>query len=430
MPGPVPGYRPTFTQAQGQECARRVRQQHAPRVRVARAKRALLLHKQPDRDSVTDARHLGQPPKWAYPWRKRWATGGFALTDRPGRGRTPVFPPRQVATAKALACALPTRRDAPLARYSTADLARLSTAHPAAPPPSVSTIWRILDRDALKPWRRWRFPRAPRFAAKAGRLLDRYAGWWDGWPLATDECRSSADEQTRSRARRRIAPTSPPRPGRAMRVEHEYGRGGARASLAAWDVRRGGVLGRGAATTGLASFGLLVDQAMRQHPYRPAPRVFWAVDNGSSHRGRAAVARRQARDPHPILVHLPIHASWRNQIARDFSIVQRKVPSPDLAAVATRLRDFEARHNDTAVPFNWRFTRQHFDDCRAALPDRPTPRATILPPSPPADAPTLRAAYPHTLLRNAALRGIPASEHCGLFRQARIPLLGQAHHHL
>ncbi len=93
MPGPVPSYRPTFTQAQVQECERLVRQQNAPRVRVARAKLALLLHKQPDLDSVTAARHLGQHPNWAYTWRKRWATGGFALTDRPGRGRKPVFSP-------------------------------------------------------------------------------------------------------------------------------------------------------------------------------------------------------------------------------------------------------------------------------------------------------------------------------------------------
>ncbi len=66
-----------------------------------------------------------------------------------------------------------------------------------------------------------------------------------------------------------------------MRVEHEYARGGALAYLAAWDVRRGGVLGRCEATTGIAPFGRLVAQVMAQEPYRSAPRVFWVVDNGS-----------------------------------------------------------------------------------------------------------------------------------------------------
>jgi hypothetical protein len=93
MPGPLPTYRPTFTLEQVRDCERLVRQQNAPQVQVARAKLALLLHAQPDLDSVTAARHLGQHPNWAYTWRKRWATGGFALTDRPGRGRKPAFSP-------------------------------------------------------------------------------------------------------------------------------------------------------------------------------------------------------------------------------------------------------------------------------------------------------------------------------------------------
>ena len=147
-----------------------------------------------------------------------------------------------MATVKALACELPTQREQPLSRDSTADLTRLIAAHPDAPPMSASTIWRLLDSDALKPWQHqsWRSPRDPQFAVNAGRVLDRYAGWWAGAPLGPADCLISADEQTSIQARVRIAPTTPPRPGQPMRVEHEYGRGGALASLAAWDVRRGG----------------------------------------------------------------------------------------------------------------------------------------------------------------------------------------------
>src|SRR5689334_18779194 len=93
MSGPMPTYRPMLTPEQVQECARLIRQQNAPRAQVARARLALLLHAQPDLDSVAAARQLGQHPNWAYTWRKRWATDGFALTDRPGRGRKPAFPP-------------------------------------------------------------------------------------------------------------------------------------------------------------------------------------------------------------------------------------------------------------------------------------------------------------------------------------------------
>ncbi len=293
-----------------------------------------------------------------------------------------------VATVKALACEIPAQPDAPLSRYGTADLVRLISAHPDAPPLSRSTLWRILDRDALKPWQHqsWLFPRDPQFAEKAGRVLDLYQGSWGGQPLHPEDCVLSADEKTSIQARVRCHATTPPRPGQPMRVEHEYERGGALAYLAAWDVRRGGASGRCEATTGIAPFGRLVDQVMAREPYRSAPRVFWIVDNGSSHRGATAAARLQDRYPNLILVHLPIHASWLNQVEIYCSIVQRKALTPndfpDLAAVERRLFAFAALYNDTAVPFHWRCTRQQLDDRLAALPDLPPPR-----PSPEAPVP-------------------------------------------
>jgi hypothetical protein len=286
-----------------------------------------------------------------------------------------------VATVKALACELPAQRGEPLSRYSTAELARLVSAQPDAPAMSQSTIWRTLDQDALKPWRQrsWLFPRDPQFAEKGGRVLDLYAGYWEGQPLQPEDCVLSADEKTSIQARVRRHEATPPGAHQPMRVEHEYARGGALAYLAAWDVRRGGVIGRCEPTTGIAPFERLVDQVMQQEPYRSAPRVFWIVDNGSSHRGAAAVQRLRRRYPNLILVHLPTHASWLNQIELYFSIVQRKVLTPndfaDLAAVEQRLLAFEVLYNDTARPFNWRFTRADLERRLAQLPDaaRPDP---------------------------------------------------------
>ncbi|MFF7529387.1 transposase [Streptomyces bobili] len=114
---------------------------------------------------------------------------------------------------------------------------------------------------------------------------------------------------------------------------------------------------------------------MNQEPYASAKRVFWIVDNGSSHRGRKAVDRLADRFPNAVMVHTPVHASWLNQIEIFFSIVQRKVVSPndftDLDQVRDRLRRFEDRHNATAQPFQWEFTTADLDDLLARL-DRHT----------------------------------------------------------
>jgi DDE superfamily endonuclease len=109
-----------------------------------------------------------------------------------------------------------------------------------------------------------------------------------------------------------------------------------------------------------------VEQVMGSQPYASARRVFWIVDNGSSHRGQASIDRLQGAWPNLRLVHLPVHASWLNQIEIYFSIVQRKVLTPndftDLDEVKRRLLGFQHRYEQTAVPFDWRFTRADLDD--------------------------------------------------------------------
>ena len=63
-----------------------------------------------------------------------------------------------------------------------------------------------------------------------------------------------------------------------------------------------------------------------------------------------------------ILVHSPVHASWLNQIEIYFSIVQRKVLTPNdflsLAQLERRLLDFQKHYQQTASPFQWTFTRK------------------------------------------------------------------------
>ena len=259
---------------------------------------------------------------------------------------------------------MPKERGIPLSRYSTRDLARVVVDRGITPSISGTTIWRWLARDAIRPWfhRSWIFPRDPAFAAKAGHVLDLYHGRWDGLPLGPDDYGLSADEKPSIQARARTHPTTPPGPGTVMRVEHEYGRAGALVYLAAWDVRRATLFGRCEAKSGIVSFDALVAQVMDHAPYASARRVFWIVDNGSSHRGRAAAERLAQRWPNLILVHLPIHASWLNQIEIVFSILQRKVLRPNTSESLFELEDtilaFQERYQQRAKPFAWKYTRE------------------------------------------------------------------------
>jgi hypothetical protein len=146
-------------------------------------------------------------------------------------------------------------------------------------------------------------------------------------------------------------------PGRCARIEQEYQRGGACAYLAAWDVHRTKLFGRCENTTGIQPFDRLVDQVMSVEPYRSARRVFWITDNGSSHRGEKAANRLRAAWPSIVLVHTPVHASWLNQIEIYFSIVQRKVLTPNdfssLAELQQRLLAFQDHYQQAARPFRW-----------------------------------------------------------------------------
>jgi hypothetical protein len=272
-----------------------------------------------------------------------------------------------VVTVKALACELPAETGVPLSRWSAPDLAVEAVARGMVESISASTVRRWLASDALKPWqhRSWIFPRDPDFTAKAARALDLYAGIWDGELLGENEFVVCADEKTSIQARCRCHPTLPPGKARMMRVEHEYQRTGALQYLAAYDVHHARVLGRLEPTTGIEPFARLVTQVMTTEPYASADRVFWIVDNGSSHRGRASVTRMSKAWPTAQLVHLPIHASWLNQAETFFSILQRKVLTPndltDLDVLTARILAFQDRYNATATPFDWRFTRTDLD---------------------------------------------------------------------
>ena len=349
--------------AEHQELTCRANAARAAHREVIRAR--IVLAAADGSSNASIARNLELHVDTVRKWRRRFFRDRLAgLADRPRSGRPRQFTAVQVAEVKALACELPADCDVPLARWSCPDLAGEASRRGVVASVSASTVRRWLAADAIKPWqhRSWIFPRDPDFAFKAGRVLDLYARTFDGVPLGDDEYVLSADEKPGVQARCRTHPSTPPRPGRQpMRVESEYRRHGTLAYLAAYDVHHAQVIGHCAPTTGIAPFTSLAAKVMATEPYASARRVFWIVDNGSSHRGWTAAARLAQAFPNAVMVHTPVHASWLNQIEIYFSVLQRKLLTPDHVAsldhLAERLTAFEARYNQAAQPFDWRFTR-------------------------------------------------------------------------
>jgi len=358
------------------------RSQTAPYRQVLRAKIVLLAAR--GMPNATIAARLGITADTARKWRGRFAAHGLAgLADRTRPGRPARFTAVQVAEVKALACQLPAEAGVPLSVWSCPELAREAITRGITTAISAATVGRWLAEDALKPWqhRSWIFIRDPDFRAKAARILDLYARSWDGRPLGPDEYVLCADEKTSIQCRCRCHPTLPPGKARMLRVNHDYDRGGALAYLAAYDVGQARVFGRCAPSTGIKPFMALVEHVMTQQPYASATRVFWIVDNGSSHRGKAAIDRLAKRFPNAVMVHTPVHASWLNQAEIYFSVVQRKVVSPNdfthLDQVRQRLADFQQRYNATARPFQWKFTPADLHDLLHRIDQHQTTTPTI-----------------------------------------------------
>jgi len=320
------------------------------------------------------ARDLGVHVDTVRKWRRRYCADGLdGLPDRPRPGRQPVFTAVEVAGVKALACSEPSDHGLPLARWSVTELAAQATAQGLVRPVSLTTVRRWLAADVIKPWqhRSWIFPRDPDFATKAARVLDLYARSWEGRQLGKDEYVISADEKSQLQALRRRHRGQPTGPGQARRVEFEYTRGGTLAYMAAYDVHHAKVFGQIAPKTGIEPFADLVAEVMTTQPYASAKHVYWVVDNGSSHHGWRSILRMEEAWPNATLVHLPVHASWLNQIEIYFSILQRKAIAPvdfaDLDDLAERILSFQDRYNATAEPFDWRYTRNDLSTLLARL---------------------------------------------------------------
>jgi transposase len=303
-------------------------------------------------------------------WRGRFAARGLdGLADRARPGRPRRISAADRAAVVALACQLPAATGVPLAHWTGPELAaELTAQNLVSSPVSASSVLRILAEHPVKPWQyqSWIFPRDPDFEAKAKVIVDLYQGFYQGEPLGAGDRILSFDAKPQINARRRLHPTLPAAPGRAVRYEHEYKRQGSLTLLAGLDVHTGQVFASTPVTTGIKPFMDLASRVMARPEYTNAPRVFVIVDNGSDHRGQAAISRLAAAHPNAIMIHTPLHASWLNQIEIFFSVIQKKVVTPNdfasLGQLSAALLGFVDRYNQTARPFSWKFTASDLHD--------------------------------------------------------------------
>ena len=352
----------TLTAAERKTLKKRARGAKTPHRDRVRAQ--IVLAAARGQTNARIAADLGISIDTARKWRTRFAGHGLGgLKDLPRCGRPRRITALDRAAVVALACQLPAATGVPLAHWTGPELAaELTTQNLVSSPVSASSVLRILAEHPVKPWQcqSWIFPRDPDFAAKATVILDLYQGYWQGRRLRPGDRILSFDAKPSIQARGRCHDTSPAGPGRPLRVEHEYVRHGALALLAGLDVHTGKVFASTPGTTGITPFMDLVGQVMARPEYKNAPRVFVIVDNGSDHRGQAAIDRLRKAHPNAIMIHTPVHASWLNQVEIFFSIIQKKVVSPNdfasLDDLAATLLAFISRYNQAARPFNWKFT--------------------------------------------------------------------------
>ena len=364
---PLPAVLVTVTAAERKALKKRIRG-----TRTAwrdRLRAQIVLAAAMGRSTARIARDLRISQDTVRKWRGRFADRGLeGLSDLPRPGR-----PRQIsaevrAAVVALACQLPAVTGVPLAHWTGPELAAELAARGLASPMSASSVLRILAEHPVKPWQyqSWIYPRDPDFEAKAKVIVDLYQGFYQGEPLGAGDRILSFDAKPQINARSRLHPTLPAAPGRPVRYEHEYKRKGSLALLAGLDVHTGQVFASTPLTTGIKPFMDLAGQVMARPEYKNAPRVFVIVDNGSDHRGQAAISRLARAYPNAIMIHTPVHASWLNQIEIFFSVIQKKVVTPNdfasLGELSATLLGFVDRYNQTARPFSWKFTAADLHD--------------------------------------------------------------------
>lgn len=279
-----------------------------------------------------------------------------------------VFPPEVRAEATALACSRPQEKGVPFARWSNAEIAKMLVALGAVIHIAASTVGRWLAAEKIKPWRfhNWQHILDPHvFLERARPVLELYnhAREW----LEQGVWIVCADEKTSIQARERPEPPEPAVPGHPVHVSHRYKRQGALHLFGAFSVVDGWVGGLCRQRKRFVDFQafvleVVVPEALR----RGVHTVALILDNCSTHAPKQLegwLEQQRVAQGWTVSVQvfwLPTNASWLDQIEIWFSVLQRKLLTPNhfesVEALAAAIMAFIARCNKTAKPIQWTYT--------------------------------------------------------------------------
>lgn len=370
--GPKPKYPIVLTPGEERPLRRLVAAHRSPQTKVLRAKVVLAAHEHPEWTNQQIAEAVGCTDRFVRKWRRRWLEQG-SLDDLPRSGRPRVFPPEVRAQATALACSLPRAHGLPLARWSCAEIARELVRLGQVGAIAVSTVWRMLRADHLKPWRyhSWHHIADPQvFLSKARPILRLYervrALWTEGtWVVAVDE-KTSIQAREAEWGPRQVAPGAP------LQVSPRYVRRGALHLFAGLSVVDGEVFGECLQRKRFVDFQDFLLKRIIPAALRRGVKVLALIlDGGSTHAPKRLETwlLEQAethRWPFKVQIHwLPTGASWLNQIEVWFSVLQRKVLQPNhfvaTETLANTVLAFIRRCNETPKPIRWSYTVQKLE---------------------------------------------------------------------
>lgn len=370
MSGRQKTYKIELTETESKQLQQVVASRKSPQSEAKRARVVLQSAEHLDWTDAQVASSIGCSPALVRKWRKRWCKSR-SLKEAPRSGRPRTFLPTVRSQVTAIACTQPAA-DVPLARWSCGDIAAQLVALGIVVSIATSTVWRWLKAERIKPWRyhSWMHSQAENFVALAAPVLQLYAqaaflikaGFWV----------VCVDEKTSIQARSRLYPCNPARPGQPIHVAPRYQRQGALNLFAALSVVDGLVYGCCRESKKFTDFPtflleILVPEAIR----RGVRHIYLILDNGSTHAPKQLQAwlnKKQQQEGWNFTVQavwLPKYASWLDQIEIWFSILQRKLLTPNdfpnLETLQQRLLDFITHYNLSAKPINWSYTQAQME---------------------------------------------------------------------
>jgi transposase len=319
----------------------RLARAHTTPQSIAKRARVILLAADGTSNSAI-ARRLGVSRPMVIGWRERFADGGVAAVGitRPGRGRKPSIPARQV---KAIVEATLHTTPPGATHWSCRSMARVQHVSPA-------TVQRIWDAHGLKPHqvKTFKLSNDRQFVDK---LTDVVGLYLNPPERAVVLC---VDEKSQIQALDRTQASLPMKRGRAGTMTHDYKRNGTTTLFAALNTLTGVVIGQCLPRHRHQEFLKFLRKLDREFP--GDVELHLIVDNYATHK-HDGVNRWLARHPRFRLHFTPTSSSWLNLVERWFRELTdkaiRRGVFPSVNSLIVAIEHYLAVHNDHPKPFVW-----------------------------------------------------------------------------